>query len=119
MGTNTITSLSVFSVPDDCDNSNDESDNSVSCPLCQEKFDHQSEMENHAMSVHSVNQEGLQRLQSLINGSHWLNQNQDSKRRSKSRDDLEDDDEGRRKSSPDDEGKIFICLHLNKGHKVL
>jgi AT-binding transcription factor 1 len=25
------------------------------------------------MSVHSVNSEGLQRLQSLINGSHWLN----------------------------------------------
>ena len=83
----------------------DESDNSVSCPLCQEKFDHQSEMENHAMSVHSVNQEGLQRLQSLINGSHWLNQNQDSKRRSKSRDDMDEDDEGKRKSNPDDEGK--------------
>jgi len=53
------------------------------------------------MSVHSVNQEGLQRLQSLINGSHWLNQNQDSKQRSKSRDDLEEDE----KKSSNDEGK--------------
>ncbi len=46
---------------------------SVSCPLCQENFDGQDQMEEHAMSVHSVNAEGLQRLQSLINGSHWLN----------------------------------------------
>ena len=46
---------------------------SVSCPLCQEGFHSQEQMEEHAMAVHSVNCEGLQRLQSLINGSHWLN----------------------------------------------
>ena len=44
-----------------------------SCPLCSEKFSSQEALESHAMSVHSVNSEGLQRLQSLINGSHWLN----------------------------------------------
>ena len=44
-----------------------------SCPLCSEKFPSQERLESHAMSVHSVNSEGLQRLQSLINGSHWLN----------------------------------------------
>ena len=44
-----------------------------SCPLCSEKFPSQEALESHAMSVHSVNAEGLQRLQSLINGSHWLN----------------------------------------------
>ena len=43
------------------------------CPLCSEKFPSQDLLESHAMSVHSVNSEGLQRLQSLINGSHWLN----------------------------------------------
>ena len=45
----------------------------MSCPLCSEKFPSQDRLESHAMSVHSVNSEGLQRLQSLINGSHWLN----------------------------------------------
>ena len=100
-----LTFLNSF--PDD---SNDEGDNPVNCPLCQEKFEHQSEMENHAMSVHSVNQEGLQRLQSLINGSHWLNQNQHSKQRSKSRDDLDDEDE-RRKTSHGNEGKQAHILN--------
>ncbi len=33
-------------------------------------------MESHAMSVHSVNAEGLTRLQSLISESHWLNKQQ-------------------------------------------
>merc|ERR1719322_1671444 len=41
------------------------------CPLCQEKFGSQEALEAHAFSVHSVNAEGLQRLQSLISGSHW------------------------------------------------
>ena len=50
-----------------------EQDDSKSCPLCSEKFPSQERLESHAMSVHSVNCEGLQRLQSLINGSHWLN----------------------------------------------
>lgn len=45
----------------------------ATCPLCSEKFPSQDRLESHAMSVHSVNSEGLQRLQSLINGSHWLN----------------------------------------------
>ena len=48
------------------------------CPLCQEKFGSQEALEAHAFSVHSVNAEGLQRLQSLISGSHWLNKNQDA-----------------------------------------
>ena len=33
------------------------------------------------MSVHSVNSEGLQRLQSLINGSHWLNKKEGNENR--------------------------------------
>ena len=51
----------------------EESRSLMSCPLCSEKFPSQDRLESHAMSVHSVNSEGLQRLQSLINGSHWLN----------------------------------------------
>ena len=47
------------------------------CPLCSETFPSQEALESHAMSVHSVNSEGLQRLQSLINGSHWLNKKED------------------------------------------
>ena len=50
-----------------------ESGEEATCPLCSEKFPNQDRLESHAMSVHSVNSEGLQRLQSLINGSHWLN----------------------------------------------
>lgn len=42
------------------------------CPLCQEHFKNQDRLNEHALSVHSVNPEGLARLQSLINGSHWL-----------------------------------------------
>ena len=42
------------------------------CPLCQEHFKSQDRLNEHALSVHSVNPEGLARLQSLINGSHWL-----------------------------------------------
>ena len=42
------------------------------CPLCQENFRSQERLNDHALSVHSVNPEGLARLQSLINGSHWL-----------------------------------------------
>jgi hypothetical protein len=82
-----------------------------SCPLCQEKFERQSDMENHAMSVHSVNHEGLQRLQSLINGSHWLNQNQEGKQRSKSREDLDEDEEERRHS--DDQGNEWFYHHFD------
>ena len=52
---------------------NIEEDSARTCPLCSEKFPSQDQLETHAMSVHSVNSEGLQRLQSLINGSHWLN----------------------------------------------
>ena len=52
---------------------------SRSCPLCSEKFPSQDRLESHAMSVHSVNSEGLQRLQSLINGSHWLNKKEGKK----------------------------------------
>ena len=57
----------------DTEESNQGSSLQMSCPLCSEKFPSQDRLESHAMSVHSVNSEGLQRLQSLINGSHWLN----------------------------------------------
>ena len=105
-----------FFAAEDCDTSNNtnEDGDSISCPLCQEKFDRQSQMESHAMSVHSVNQEGLQRLQSLINGSHWLNQNQAAKQRSNSREEEMEEDEDnenskkrRRHSSSDDQGKTI------------
>ena len=36
------------------------------CPLCSEKFPSQDLLESHAMSVHSVNSEGLQRLHACM-----------------------------------------------------
>ena len=53
------------------------------CPLCQENFRSQDTLNEHALSVHSVNPEGLARLQSLINGSHWLANNKNDKQNSK------------------------------------
>ena len=43
------------------------------CPLCREGFRDKETLENHAMAVHGVNAEGLQRLMMLMQGSHWLN----------------------------------------------
>ena len=45
----------------------------VQCPLCQEGFRSKEALEQHAMHLHSVNSEGLQRLMLLMQGSHWLN----------------------------------------------
>ena len=53
------------------------------CPLCQENFRSQDTLNEHALSVHSVNAEGLARLQSLINGSHWLANKKNEKENSK------------------------------------
>ena len=58
------------------------------CPLCQENFTSQESLNEHALSVHSVNAEGLARLQSLINGSHWLANKKDDKENSKKDEDL-------------------------------
>lgn len=43
------------------------------CPLCQEGFKCKDTLEEHAMQLHSINAEGLQRLMMLMQGSHWLN----------------------------------------------
>ena len=43
------------------------------CPLCQEGFRDKDTLEQHAMQLHSINSEGLQRLMMLMQGSHWLN----------------------------------------------
>lgn len=43
------------------------------CPLCQEGFKDKDTLEQHAMALHSINAEGLQRLMMLMQGSHWLN----------------------------------------------
>ena len=43
------------------------------CPLCQEGFRNKDTLEQHAMQLHSINAEGLQRLMMLMQGSHWLN----------------------------------------------
>ena len=43
------------------------------CPLCREGFRDKETLENHAMAVHGINAEGLQRLMMLMQGSHWLN----------------------------------------------
>ena len=45
----------------------------VLCPLCQEGFKSKDTLEEHAMQLHSINAEGLQRLMMLMQGSHWLN----------------------------------------------
>ena len=45
------------------------SSDSICCPLCQEHFEGQEAMESHAMTAHSVNTEGLQRLQALMGAS--------------------------------------------------
>ena len=44
-------------------------DSTICCPLCQENFEGQEAMESHAMTAHSVNTEGLQRLQALMGAS--------------------------------------------------
>ncbi|XP_066251479.1 zinc finger homeobox protein 3 isoform X2 [Euwallacea similis] len=46
----------------------------IPCPLCQDLFKGRSCLERHVMQVHSVNSEGLQRLLMLVDQSHWLNQ---------------------------------------------
>ena len=59
------------------------------CPLCQDNFKNQESLDEHALSVHSVNAEGLARLQSLINGSHWLSNNKQDKENTKEEADTE------------------------------
>jgi hypothetical protein len=51
----------------------EEEENLVTCPLCQEGFRGKETLEEHAMQIHSINSEGLQRLMMLMQGSHWLN----------------------------------------------
>lgn len=46
---------------------------SVMCPLCQENFTERKPLEQHVMTVHSVNSEGLNRLLQLVDTSHWVN----------------------------------------------
>ena len=53
--------------------SSHKSDKAVACPLCQDTFDGQDQLENHAMNTHSVNAEGLHKLQTLMNGANLFN----------------------------------------------
>ncbi|XP_040567512.2 zinc finger homeobox protein 4-like [Lepeophtheirus salmonis] len=73
-----------------------------SCPLCSEKFTGQDSLEDHASTVHSVNAEGIARLQSLINGSHWLNNENKQVKESSEEENMEVDEES--KGSHNDEG---------------
>ena len=45
----------------------------MQCPLCQEGFRDKESLESHAMALHSINAEGLQRLMMLMQGSNWFN----------------------------------------------
>lgn len=56
----------------------DQNKNKLYCPLCQDVFVDISIFEKHLMNIHSVNSEGLQRLLSLVNQSHWLNSSKTS-----------------------------------------
>ncbi|KAG5666578.1 hypothetical protein PVAND_014596 [Polypedilum vanderplanki] len=46
---------------------------SVMCPLCQDTFTERKTLEQHVMTAHSVNAEGLNRLLQLVDTSHWIN----------------------------------------------
>lgn len=56
----------------------DQKKNELYCPLCQDVFEDLINFEKHLMNIHSVNSEGLQRLLSLVNQSHWLNTSKSS-----------------------------------------
>ena len=60
---------------EDCE----EGSTTVTCPLCQEGFKDKETLEDHAMTIHSINAEGLQRLMMLMQGSHWLNNAKNNK----------------------------------------
>ena len=57
----------------------EEEEEGVTCPLCQEGFKDKDTLEEHAMTIHSINAEGLQRLMMLMQGSHWLNNAKNNK----------------------------------------
>ena len=78
------------------------------CPLCQEHFKSQERLNDHALSVHSVNPEGLARLQSLINGSHWLASKQ-------SKENAKEEDESLRPSSTE-KGTNILPENINFLH---
>ena len=64
----------VDSKPEDKkEDSRAEEGSEMICPLCQEGFKDKDTLEQHAMALHSINAEGLQRLLMLMQGSHWLN----------------------------------------------
>ncbi|KAI4458158.1 zinc finger homeobox protein [Holotrichia oblita] len=52
---------------------NSSSETHFQCPLCQDSFKERPNLERHVMQIHSVNNEGLQRLLMLVDQSHWLN----------------------------------------------
>ena len=56
------------------------------CPLCQEGFKDKDTLEQHAMQLHSINAEGLQRLMMLMQGSHWLNSIKNANKEDEERD---------------------------------
>ena len=58
----------------------------MQCPLCQEGFRDKESLESHAMALHSINAEGLQRLMMLMQGSHWLNNLKNANKEEEERD---------------------------------
>ena len=80
----------------------DEAEGGKQCPLCQEHFRSQDRLDEHALSVHSINAEGLARLQSLINGSHWLANKQNKENNPQ-------DEESCRPTSTD-KGTLYISV---------
>merc|ERR1719210_1635842 len=103
------------------DSKKEESDkgSEMICPLCQEGFRDKAELEQHAMQLHSINAEGLQRLMMLMQGSHWLNTIKNAskedeekdcdKAESQKRDDLERSPRSGQVDKYSDPGRPYKC----------
>ena len=51
-------------------------DEGKKCPFCREDFIGQQLFDDHLLTVHSIDQEGLEHLQSMMKGRKWLVENQ-------------------------------------------
>ena len=51
-------------------------DEGKKCPFCREDFISQQLFDDHVLTVHSIDQEGLEHLQSMMKGRKWLVENQ-------------------------------------------
>ena len=51
-------------------------DEGKKCPFCREDFISQQLFDDHVLTVHSIDHEGLEQLQSMMKGRKWLVENQ-------------------------------------------